>query len=73
MEIIDKETPQKPFVAITDKIAITMNEAIELSGVGRHTLTRIAAENPDLVLMVGKKKLFKRKALIDFLLAQRRI
>ena len=56
----------KPFVPISEKIALTLEEAAALSNIGVNKLREMTNdEKCDFVLFVGNKRLIKRKRFED--------
>ena len=53
-------------VRISEKPTLTVYEAAAYTGIGIEKLVKMS-EIPDLVIFVGKKRLFKRKKLEEFL------
>ena len=55
-------------VPLWHKTALTLEEATAYCGIGKHKLAELA-DNPkcDFILWVGRKRLFKRKKLDDFI------
>ena len=64
MEIID-QTRQ---VLLKDKPFMTLTEAARYTGVGQHKLSELS-DDPEceFVFWVGKKRMFKREKLVDYL------
>ena len=64
MEIID-QTKQ---VLLKDKPFMTLTEAARYTGVGQHKLSELS-DDPEceFVFWVGKKRMFKREKLVDYL------
>ena len=64
MEIID-QTRQ---VLLKDKPFMTLTEAARYTGVGQHKLSEVS-DDPEceFVFWVGKKRMFKREKLVDYL------
>jgi len=54
-------------VPIWQKSHLTIDEAVAYTGIGRDTLREIADKNSELVLWVGRKRLFHRNKLDRFL------
>lgn len=55
-------------VPISQKCLLSLDEAVAFSGLGRHTLLELA-DNQDLNLVVwsGRKRLYKRKRLEEYI------
>lgn len=55
-------------VPIWQKSALTLEEATAYSGIGRHKLTQLS-DNPncEFIMWVGRKRLFKRRKLDEFI------
>jgi len=55
-------------VPISQKCLLSLDEAVAFSGLGRHTLLDLA-DNQDLNLVVwsGRKRLYKRKRLEEYI------
>lgn len=55
-------------VPLWEKVTLTLDEATAFSGLGRDKLIDLA-DNPDcdFVLWIGRKRLYKRKKLEEFL------
>ena len=55
-------------VPLWEKVTLTLDEATAFSGLGRDKLVELA-DNPDcdFVLWIGRKRLYKRKKLEEFL------
>lgn len=63
-----EDTIIKKQVPIWEKSNLTIEEAVEYSGVGRNKLRQLSDnDNCPFVLWVGSKRLIKRKELDDFL------
>lgn len=54
-------------VPIWQKSHLTIDEAVAYTGIGRDTLRGIADKNSELVLWVGRKRLFHKNKLDRFL------
>lgn len=55
-------------VPLWEKMLLTINEASDYTGIGRHKLRELTDnEDCDFVLWVGSKKLLKRKKLEEFI------
>lgn len=54
---------------MNEKIAITVEEAAEYTGIGRNTLRQLIRWEAMPVLCVGRKKLIRTDVLNEFLLA----
>lgn len=54
-------------VPIWQKSHLTIDEAVSYTGIGRDTLREIADKNSEIVLWVGRKRLFHRNKLDRFL------
>lgn len=64
----------KYFVPVNKKILLNIDEATKLSGVGRDKLIELSNyDGCDFVIMNGKKRLFKRKKLEEYLLDETQI
>lgn len=68
MEEKIKNTTLDISVPIWEKVTLTLNEASAYSGIGINKLRELS-DRPDceFVLWIGKKRLFKRKKLDDYL------
>ena len=55
-------------VPVWQKSVLSMDEAVAYSGLGRHTLTKLA-DDPDcqFIIWSGRKRLFKRKNLDEYI------
>lgn len=55
-------------VPVWEKCTLTVEEAAAYTGIGKHKLCELA-DNPDcqFVLWVGRKRLFKREKLDEFI------
>ena len=55
-------------VPLWEKVTLTLDEATAFTGLGRDKLVELA-DNPDcdFVLWIGRKRLYKRKKLEEFL------
>lgn len=55
-------------VPIWKKSTLTLEEATAYSGIGRHKLAQLSDDpDCDIVMWVGRKRLFKRKKLDEFI------
>lgn len=55
-------------VPLWHKSTLSLEEATAYSGIGRHTLTELADDpNCDFIMWVGRKRLFKRKKLDEWI------
>lgn len=55
-------------VPIWQKSVLSMDEAIAYSGLGRHTLTKLSDDpDCDFIIWSGRKRLFKRKKLDEYI------
>lgn len=54
-------------VPIWQKSHLTIDEAVAYTGIGRDTLRAVADKNSELVLWVGRKRLFHKNKLDKFL------
>ena len=65
----NKDFMNKQYVAICEKVALTIEEAAEYYGIGEKRLRQIAGENEgaDFILEVGSHIRFKRKLFEDYL------
>ena len=55
-------------VRISEKITLSIYEAMALTGIGMQTLYQLSeAPDCDFILHIGSKKLFKRKLLEQYL------
>ncbi len=55
-------------VRISEKVTLSIFEAMAYTGLGMQTLYRMCeAPDCDFILMVGSKKVFKRKKLEEYL------
>lgn len=63
-----KHDEKLELVPVWEKAVLSMDEAVAYTGLGRHTLTRFV-EEPDcpFVIWSGRKRLFKRKKLDEFI------
>lgn len=65
---LDKTLETKPFVSIYTKPLLTLKEASQYTGIGINKLRAMSNEKDcDYVLFVGRKRMFKREALLKFL------
>lgn len=68
MESRNTEKTRKIEVPVWEKSNLTIDEAAEYSGIGRHKLRELSdKEDCSFVLWVGNKRLIKRRALDEFL------
>lgn len=65
----DTNITSKPYIPIWGKYALTIYEAAEYFGIGRHRLRTLVKENrqADFVLWIGVKIEIKRKFFEEFL------
>lgn len=63
-----KYEEKNELVPISQKCLLSLDEAVAFSGLGRHTLLELA-DNQDLNLVVwsGRKRLYKRKRLEEYI------
>lgn len=55
-------------VPLWERATLNLEEATAYSGIGRHTLCELADDpNCEFILWVGKKRLFKRKKLEEYI------
>lgn len=54
-------------VPIWEKSHLTTEEAVAYTGIGRDKLRELSEKNSELVLWIGRKRLFHRKRLDTFL------
>lgn len=55
-------------VPISQKCLLSLDEAVAFSGLGRHTLLDLADnQNLNLVVWSGRKRLYKRKRLEEYI------
>ncbi len=55
-------------VPVWQKSVLSLDEAVAYSGLGRHTLISIADEQTNnIVIWSGRKRLFKRKKLDEYI------
>ena len=55
-------------IPVWERPTITLQEAVDYTGIGRDTLTKISNdEDCDFVIWVGTRRLFKRKKLEEYL------
>lgn len=55
-------------VPVWEKTALTLEEAVAYSGIGRDKLCKLSnREDCDFVLRIGRKRLFKRKKLDEYI------
>ncbi len=64
MENNSKKTIDVP---VWEKANLTTDEAMVYTGIGRDKLREIALQNDRLVIHIGRKVLFKKKKLDEFL------
>ncbi len=59
---------QLELVPVWEKSTLTLEEATAYSGIGRNKLIELS-DNPscDFILWIGRKRLFKRKKLDEFI------
>ena len=53
---------------MTEKMALTIEEAAQYTGIGRNTLRQLIQWNSIPVLHIGRKKLIRTDALNEFLI-----
>jgi excisionase family DNA binding protein len=55
-------------VLLKDKPFMTLPEAAKYTGVGQHKLSELS-DNPncDFIFWIGRKRMFKREKLVDYL------
>ncbi len=59
---------QIKFADIKDRPFMTIEEAAVFTHIGEESLRRLAAEDDcDFVFSIGKKKLIKRDAIVDYI------
>lgn len=58
---------QEPLVPIWQKTHLTLGEAVAYTGVGRDKMIELSEQVPHLVIWNGKKRLFRRKRLDEYL------
>lgn len=59
---------RKPEVPIWEKLLLTVDEAVYYTGIGRDRLYELSeGEAADCVIWIGRKRLYKRKKLEEFL------
>ncbi len=63
-----KQEEKLRLVPVWEKSLLTLDEAIAYSGLGRHTLERLA-DSPDckFIIWSGRKRLFKRRQLDEYI------
>lgn len=55
-------------VPVWEKAALTLEEAVAYSGIGRDKLCKLSnREDCDFILWIGRKRLFKRKKLDEYI------
>ncbi len=55
-------------VRISEKPLLSLMEAVAYTGIGRDTLMRLASDpNCKFVLYIGRKRLYKRRLLEEFI------
>lgn len=57
----------KEVLPMVEKIAMTIEEAAEYTGIGRNTLRLLVSERKLPVLLIGRKHIVRTGALIEFL------
>ena len=66
--IISKDTTVNSNIPLDQKALLTLKEASVYTGIGINKLRDMSNErNCDYVLFVGRKRMFKREALLRFL------
>lgn len=66
--IISKDTKVNSNIPLDQKALLTLKEASVYTGIGINKLRDMSNErNCDYVLFVGRKRMFKREALLRFL------
>ena len=66
--IISKDTKVNSNIPLDQKALLTLKEASVYTGIGINKLRGMSNErNCDYVLFVGRKRMFKREALLRFL------
>ena len=66
--IISKDTTVNSTIPLDQKALLTLKEASVYTGIGINKLRDMSNErNCDYVLFVGRKRMFKREALLRFL------
>ena len=59
---------QTKHVLLKDKPFMSLNEAAEYTGVGVHKLAALSDDpNCEFVFWIGRKRMFKRDKLVDYL------
>ena len=63
-----KKELQQNLVPVWEKSLLTLDEANAYTGIGKHKLCDLAArEDCTFILWIGKKRMFKRKKLDEFI------
>ena len=67
-DAVKEEDAKQQKVPLREKIMLTLREASQYTGIGQHKLCEMADnEDCDFILWVGRKRLFKRKKLEEFI------